>query len=399
MAELRWGGAGRSVHVEVKSDTTLDNGDTDMASVVRRGGKYQVKWREQGRQRAVTVPRLKQARDLAKEIEHSLATRGVWVPGRDREVQTLEAVLERYIRWSTRKHAERTSLRYAQALELFVRYLRGESQRRLMPDELTFANLEGFYDWLQNPETGRHLHGRSLETCRKHVQVVEVIWRWAWEHDDDWPDQVPKPRRLGLKRKPPTVRRSPTWADMDAMIDASGGWQRQLYIVLRFTGLRAQQAMGLRWDDLDMDRGTLHVRGELGKSRQEKRGRIVPVSRHLMEEVAGWGVREGYLVPCHRRDGSRLARARDAARAWRRSGVREEVWHGSPHHCFRAGFQSGLKRLGADDEAVEYLVGHSRGIREHYVDRESLPTWEAVLLVPPASHGGVSLPAPRRTSG
>ena len=73
----------------------------------------------------------------------------------------------------------------------------------------------------------------------------------------------------------------------------------------------------------------------------------------------------------------------DAERAWKRAGIDELVWTSCPHHAFRAGFQSGLRRLGADTEAVEYLVGHSRGdVRERYVDPDSLPLVAAVALVP-----------------
>jgi len=180
---------------------------------------------------------------------------------------------------------------------------------------------------------------------------------------------------------------------MDSCIACANGSQQQLYTVLRFTGLRVQQAMELRWDDLDLDDAILHVRPELGKTQQEKMGRWVPVSEHLVEVVSGWGRREGYLVPTRRGLGAghrspRLARSRDARRAWDRAieqyDVRPAVAR-LPHHSFRAGFVTGLKRLGADDEAVENLVGHSLGLRGLYTDPDALPMKEAVSLIPPLS--------------
>jgi hypothetical protein len=48
---------------------------------------------------------------------------------------------------------------------------------------------------------------------------------------------------------------------------------------------------------------------------------------------------------------------------------------------------SGLKRLGADDEAVEVLVGHSLGLRGHYADPEAMPLREAVALIPALALG------------
>lgn len=68
---------------------------------------------------------------------------------------------------------------------------------------------------------------------------------------------------------------------MDTVIAALKGWHQRLAIVLRLTGLRCQQPMGLRCSDLDLERGRLTVRGELGKSRQEQRDRILPPVEHI----------------------------------------------------------------------------------------------------------------------
>lgn len=69
-------------------------------------------------------------------------------------------------------------------------------------------------------------------------------------------------------------------------------------------------------------------------------------------------------------------------RAWQRAGVRQEVWTGESHPSFRNGFVSGLKRASADDEAVEYLVGRSLGLRGCYADPDALPLRAAVNLIP-----------------
>ena len=100
---------------------------------------------------------------------------------------------------------------------------------------------------------------------------------------------------------------------MDACLDELNGWQRQLGIVLRFTGLRVQQAMGLTWDDVDLDRRLLRVRPELGKSDQEQRGRIMPVSEHLTDLLAAFDRHEEpWIIHSNRHRGGpreRMARA------------------------------------------------------------------------------------------
>lgn len=77
-----------------------------------------------------------------------------------------------------------------------------------------------------------------------------------------------------------------------------------------------------------------------------------------------------------------------AGMAWKRAGVREVAWKGQPHQRFRKGFRSGLKRLGADGEAVEYLIGHYLGLVTVYTDPEFLPLREAVDLIPPLATFG-----------
>ncbi len=104
-----------------------------------------------------------------------------------------------------------------------------------------------------------------------------------------------------------------------------------------------------------------------------------------MAELAGWGVREGLLFP-QRDDPSRWRSAGAASpylrRAWEESGARRGVWapegrgNARPDHAFRAGFQSALKRAGADDEAVAFLVGHALpGTRANYVAAETGTPW------------------------
>lgn len=138
----------------------------------------------------------------------------------------------------------------------------------------------------------------------------------------------------------------------------------------------------------DLDRATMRVRPELGKSTQERTGRTVPISQRLVAILAGWGRREGYVVESTRTGArERVARDRDMALAWARAGVRTEAWAGRPHHAFRKGFVSGLKREGADSDAVEMLIGHSLGLRGVYTDPDAIPMRAAVALAPPLFTG------------
>lgn len=329
----------------------------------------------------------------------------------------------------TRRH-------YDRALHRYVAWLaeRNPRRRRLTVDLLTRDSLEGWFgtlvdDRLPDRTTARAQLGEDEELCAGDYRVsvatarlyVTAVWQaWSWGFDsDDYGDNVTRPRRPDLPAPSRTPVAAPTWAQMDACIGAAWAqaavlaaahkrkrdaeawvWRARLLTFLRFTGLRVDlQAMHLRWSDVDLDERRLVIRGELGKSERERQGREIPLSPHLCEIMAGWGKREGYLLAPHLK--GRTSISQKTSIAWEQAvvgrstpnpvKVPERVWappsgrvKGQPHHAFRKGFKTGLSELGVGQDVRDYLLGHNRGIDEHYLD-----TWraaqEAVGKIPPLS--------------
>lgn len=226
----------------------------------------------------------------------------------------------------------------------------------------------------------------SQATRSRYISAVRVFWEWAYDHDE-WGELLDerrhRPRQIDLPRLLPSPTRAPTWAQCDAMIALleEGTIARRLAILCRYTGLRVGQAGRLEWRDFDIAASELVIRPELGKTTQEKRGRVVPVSRHLVAELAGWGQRNGIVCGgCHR------SSTQTIPKWWARAGVDPALWRGRPHHALRKAFVSELHRRGADPSAVEYLVGHASGVRGVYLDPLALPLRETVDLVEPVGH-------------
>ena len=82
--------------------------------------------------------------------------------------------------------------------------------------------LSEYYEVLA--ENGRHGHQRGLDTCRKHIEVIQCAWAWVYDNDEDWPNLVPRPRRLKMPRGPGKPAVAPKWAEMDACIQAGQGF-------------------------------------------------------------------------------------------------------------------------------------------------------------------------------
>jgi integrase len=171
-----------------------------------------------------------------------------------------------------------------------------------------------------------------------------------------------KPRRKGKRLSPDQLakaieiaeRRTPSYAP--------------LIVLLAFTGLRVREALGLRWQDVDLDNVTIRVRWQLTKDcrrrapvKTEAGVRDLPIlpalRRRLIEhQLASPWVRPGDPVfaatkgrPKHYRN---VRRALDA--------IGEELGVDLVSHDFRRSLASFLIIAArADEGAVTGLMGHS----------------------------------------
>jgi integrase/recombinase XerD len=172
-------------------------------------------------------------------------------------------------------------------------------------------------------------------------------------------------------RPPAPAKRLPKalpLADIERILDAAGApgtalamRDRALLEVLYGTGARISEAVGLDLDDLDLEQGTVLLRGKGGKER------IVPVGSYAREAVEAYLVRgrpdlsaSGHGLPAVflNARGGRLSRQSAwtvLVRAAERAGVHAEV---SPH-TLRHSFATHLLDGGADVRVVQELLGHA----------------------------------------
>lgn len=147
----------------------------------------------------------------------------------------------------------------------------------------------------------------------------------------------------------------------------------------------AGQVRRLEWTDVDLEARRLVIRGELGKSRGEQRGRVVPLHPSLVVELSGWGRREGPLVAGQSSETHR----RVMASIWSATGTVPR----QPLHGIRHAVAAHLRSEGVADDVIGALLGHTGSVtREHYIDQAAL--WslmvDAVGKIPPVGVRGVS---------
>lgn len=140
---------------------------------------------------------------------------------------------------------------------------------------------------------------------------------------------------------------------------ADGEWTTMILVALR-TGLRHGELLGLRWEDVDLVAGKLHVRQAIVRgiagTPKSGRSREVPLSDQALTALKRHRHLRGELVFC-RSDGKPLHRAECKWPLWRackRAGLRRIGWH-----CMRHSFASHLVMRGVPLKAVQELLGHA----------------------------------------
>lgn len=86
----------------------------------------------------------------------------------------------------------------------------------------------------------------------------------------------------------------PTRDEIRAIIAAAAGRWRPVVLTAIFTGLRASELRGLRWDHIDFDKRELHVRqradrySKIGKPKSESGERTVPLTPMVLNTLREW---------------------------------------------------------------------------------------------------------------
>lgn len=379
-----------------------------MASFSRRGKKWLVRWRDpDGVERNRTVADRETAKELARQVEHTVGLGRRWEPA---DADPLPALVEGqgtevtggafhdFMNVARGLYVAGTVRHYDRALRQFLVHLRSchPHRRRLTVDLITRDTLQTWFGVLRQRLT--------VSSARLYVGAVYAAWEWM-EDSDKYGKHTGRVRRFEMPAPTSTPAAAPSWGQMDKCIAAAlrlaeedetargrrgYAWRSRLLILLRFTGLRVdEQAMQLRWEDVDLDAAEITLRGELGKSDAERTGRVLPLSPHLVELMAGWGRREGYVLAPWKVD--RHSTSAHIVRCWQESKAPERIWgegpgrkRGQAHHAFRKGLKTGLARLGADRDVRDYLLGHHRGIDENYIETLEQAR-EIVARLPPLS--------------
>jgi integrase len=199
---------------------------------------------------------------------------------------------ELWIRSAEANGLERSTLRqYRQHLDLHIIPLLGAVKLA----QLTVPTVRAFQDKLRGPRSPAMVRkvlvslGSILADAQQRGLVAQNVVRGLRAQRQR---SGADPRRRNGKLK--VGHDIPTPDEMRAIIAHLDGRWRPLLLTAIFTGLRSSELRGLRWNDVDLKRGELHVRQradryhKMGQPKSQAGERTVPLLPMVVAALREW---------------------------------------------------------------------------------------------------------------
>ncbi len=212
---------------------------------------------------------------LPPETFAKLAAVVGYQPDTDAPCHTWEALELRFKAWMTQQMAldklrDTTRERYAQTCKAFGEFLNGRAIANL--EEITRAVIEDFKAWQLERVTKK----KSSRGGRGVVVNVAVLHRVFW-YAVECEMLAKNPVRLeGRHRDSVEHGAQPFKAAELTKLREAAGRDMLAFLLLRWTGLRASDAIGLRWGEIDWETR------EINRLTQKRRKRVIlPIHEEL----------------------------------------------------------------------------------------------------------------------
>jgi len=274
--------------------------------------------------------------------------------------QLLQAFLESL---AILNYSARTISTREKALLMFIEW---SGQRRLIrPTEITRAMLERYQRSLF---LHRKQNGEPLSFNTQHSRLVSIRMWFKWLTRQNYLAYNPASELIlpRLTKKLPKavlttgeVENTLNEADIDTV---TGLRDRAILETLYSTGLRRQELVGVRVEDIDRERGTLFVRkGKGGKER------IIPIGDRAVQWIDKYMDQAREALSCGRDDGALflnrfgVAFVPDAISTLVRQYLNKGgVTKPGSSHLFRHTMATLMLENGADIRFIQAMLGHAK---------------------------------------
>lgn len=140
--------------------------------------------------------------------------------------------------------------------------------------------------------------------------------------------------------------------EISRMIESTNNMRHKLILMfLYYAGLRLDEARNIKWQDINFDRETIHL-----KTAKGDKERVVFLHKKLIDALKMYGISQEGLIFVSQRDGLYNKRTIQQIVKYssRKAGIRKKV---TPH-TLRHSFATHLLEAGADIRYIQQLLGH-----------------------------------------
>jgi integrase len=322
-----------------------------MATIIKRGDSYCVKYRDPSRKQRWESFATKKAAEARKAaIEHQ-KNEGKYVDPKDLKRTVLEAwTAFRTLRWSRLRHTTQT---------LYDITWRVHVAPKWQHKPLRAIGTEAVEAWQAEMLEA----GTGKRTVQAAVQLFGQMFKVAERYR--WVDYSPVTIATKVQSKPHVLAFTP--AQIARLIVEADSDTMLLIQFAASTGMRIGEIFGLRWIDVDLDTSRLAVRqqyshGQFAELKTKKARRSIPLPQSLVNPLREWKLRQpkgslGLVFP------SASGGPSDAhnfySRVWKPLLKKAELPEDSRFHALRHSFATALIAGSENAKTVSTLMGHA----------------------------------------
>jgi integrase len=244
---------------------------------LRNGSRcYHAAWCQNAKEKvqSLRVRNLKEAQKKALVLDEQLA-RGC--PEIQSKPSTLESAAEEYLRFlASENRAPSTLKRYKPELARWVEFCRSECSA-IRVDQISKRHLDLYR--AKRKEEG------IAESTRYHESILIVQFGNYLERAGLVERNPFSAHRL--KRPRPNEQPCYTAAQLEAVLLAAKEPERAMFAVLAFSGMRVGELRHLTWDNIDSERGFIHVVPKEGWETKNHRPRLIPMHERVKKVLSG----------------------------------------------------------------------------------------------------------------
>lgn len=311
-----------------------------MPRILKYDKGYRFNFRHHGRRYEKRFPDRQSAQDAMDAI----------IGGRIGRQVSLEDTIRKYLIWceKTGKKKPSTLRSDTQRLSTFRRW--AGDNRISHIGSVRVDELRAFYAWFlaNHPLYSYQIQSeRSAHaTWERYRAILSALFKWAVEQDILEVNPIAGRKEFSSKQQEPAIR----WFTDDELAKLLKYDGCLFFRFLVYTGLRVSEALELKWRQVDLDNGLVHVSGNT----KNYRNRSVPISGKLRKHLRP--ASSGAFV--FARNGKSLRQLSDSMYKRLRATLVLCDIDPAGLHAFRHTFATGLARGGAHPKEIQELLGH-----------------------------------------